>query len=197
MIRHNTGRGITYTLGNTLGNNGDGADLGVLHQLHGGGVDGARRGEVDNGVNVGVLGHGLLNILVDGKESLAGTPVHLADELTTEGVDNTRYGRSGALADEIEIEHALHGSGLHTTDVSLVSHVEVVGAESHDLLHEASCLVVEKAVLGGREDTARRGKAGDVVVGRLHAVAGGESRGGHDESRLQLACKLDFEAIVQ
>lgn len=143
-----------------------------------------------------MLGHGLLNILVDGEKGLAGTPVHLADELTTEGVDNTRYGRSGALADEIEVEHALHGSGLHTTDLLLVSHVEV-REESQDLLHEASCLVVEKAVLGGREDTARRGEAGDVVVGRLHAVASGESRGGHDESRLQLACGLDFKAIVQ
>lgn len=51
--------------------------------------------------------------------------------------------------------------------------------------------------MGGREDTARRGEAGDVVVGRLHAVASGESRGGHGESRLQLACGLDFEAIVQ
>jgi hypothetical protein len=40
---------------------------------------------------------------------------------------------------------------------------------------------VEKAVLGGGEDTARRGEAGDVVVGRLHAITGGESRGGHDE----------------
>lgn len=146
-----------------------------------------------------MLGHGLLDILVDREEGLAGTPVHLADELTTEGVNNTRYGRSGALADEIEVEHALHGSGLHTTDLLLVSHVEVgeESPESHDLLHEASCLVVEKAVLGGREDTARRGETGDVVVGRLDAVARGESRGGHDESRLQLACGLDFDAIVQ
>jgi hypothetical protein len=76
--------------------------------------------------------------------------------------------------------------GCIPLDLSLVSHVDAAGVESHDLLHEASCLVVEKAVLGGGEDTARRGEAGDVVVGRLHAIAGGESRGGHDESGSQL-----------
>jgi hypothetical protein len=53
-------------------------------------------------------------------------------------------------------------------------------AEGSNLLYEASCLVVEKAVLGGREDTARRGETGDVVVGRLDAVAGGR-RSRHDE----------------
>lgn len=60
-----------------------------------------------------MLGDGLADVLVDGQESLAGTPVHLADELTTESVDDTGYGRSGTLADEVEIEHALHSSWLH------------------------------------------------------------------------------------
>jgi hypothetical protein len=53
---------------------------------------------------------------------------------------------------------------------------------------------VEEAVLGGREGTARRSKTGDVVVGRLLAVAGGNSRG-HDESRWQLVYMV-FEVIM-
>jgi hypothetical protein len=52
--------------------------------------------------------------------------------------------------------------------------------QSQDLLYEASCLVVEEAVLGGREGTAGRSETGDVVVSRLLAVAGVKSRG-HDE----------------
>lgn len=54
-----------------------------------------------------------------------------------------------------------------------------------DLLYEASCLVVEEAVLKGREDPAGRSETGDVVVSRLLAVAGGESRG-HDDAEWQL-----------
>lgn len=107
----------TYTLGDTLGNDGNGADLGEVHQLHGGAVDGTGGSEVDDGVNVRVLGNGLLDVLVDGKKGLAGAPVHLADELTAEGVDDTSHGGGGTLADEIKVEHALHGSGLHATGV--------------------------------------------------------------------------------
>lgn len=103
------------TLGDTLSNDGDGANLGAVHQLHGGAVDGTGGGEVDDSVNVGVLGHGLLNVLVDGEEGLAGTPVHLANELATESVDDTGHGGSGTLANEVKVEHALHGSGLHAT----------------------------------------------------------------------------------
>lgn len=105
----------TYTLGDTLSNDSNRADLRAVHELHGGAVDGAGGGKVDDGVDVGVLGHGLLDVLVDGEEGLAGTPVHLADELTTEGVDDTGDGGGGALANEVKVEHALHGSGLHAT----------------------------------------------------------------------------------
>lgn len=65
----------THSLGDTLSNDGNGLDLGEFHQLHGGLVDGTRRGEVDNGVNVGVLGDGLADVLVDGQKSFAGSPV--------------------------------------------------------------------------------------------------------------------------
>ncbi len=37
-------------------------------------VDAPRRGEVDHDVNVGVLGHGLGHLLVDGQQGLAGAP---------------------------------------------------------------------------------------------------------------------------
>jgi hypothetical protein len=66
---------VTYSLGDTLGNDGNALDLGELHQFHGRLVDGTRRGEVDNGVNIAVLANGLLDRLVDGQQRLAGSPV--------------------------------------------------------------------------------------------------------------------------
>lgn len=41
--------------------------------------------------------------------------IHFAHELTAKGVDDTGDGRGGTLADEVEVEHSLNGSGLHTT----------------------------------------------------------------------------------
>ena len=106
----------THALGDTLGNDGNGLDLGVLHQLHGRAVDTARGRKVDDNVHIRVLGHGLINSLVDGQERLAGSPVHLADELTTEGVDDASYRGCLALADEVEVEHALHGTRLEAAE---------------------------------------------------------------------------------
>jgi hypothetical protein len=40
---------------------------------------------------------------------------------------------------------------------------------------------VEQGVAEGREDSARRVEASDVVVGRLYAVGGGRKRGRHDD----------------
>jgi hypothetical protein len=95
-----------------------------------------------------VLGHGLVYILVDWQQSFTGSPVHLADELTTEGVNDACNGGCLALADEVEIEHALDGSRLQTVD-------------------KASCLFVEESVLSTRaQRSARSCKAADVVVGR-------------------------------
>ena len=65
----------TYSLGDTLSNDGNALDLGVFHQLHGGLVYGTRRSEVDDSVDIGVLSNGLVYCLVDGQQRLAGSPV--------------------------------------------------------------------------------------------------------------------------
>lgn len=146
--------GLAYSLWDTLGDNGNRPNLGVLHELHGGLVHTARRSKVDNGIDVSVLGHGLVYALVDWEKGLAGSPVHLADELSTESVDDARNGGCGALADEVEIEHALDGSWLET-------------------VHEASRLVVEESVLSTRaQRPAGSSKAADVVVGIASAWSG-------------------------
>jgi hypothetical protein len=62
-------------LRDTLSDDGNRLDLGELHELHGGLVNGTGRSEVDNGVNVGVLGHGVGSGLVDREEGLGGAPV--------------------------------------------------------------------------------------------------------------------------
>ena len=151
----------------------------ALHQLHGRAVDGTGRGKVDDGVDIGVFSHGLGDILVDRKEGLAGAPVHLTDELTAKGVDNTGDRGSGSLADEIEVEHALDSAGLHAA--VLVNEVSSIGR--FDILDEASCLVMEKGMGERREDTAGRTETGDVVVGGGHLIGTGlRNRARHSEN---------------
>lgn len=169
LLLGDVGNLASAALGDTLGNDGNGLDLGVLHELHGGAVDTARRGKVDNDIYVGVLSHSLADLLVDGQESLRGAPVHLADELATEGVDDSGNGGGLALADEVKVKHTLDGAGLETVD-------------------EASCLVVEESVLGERaQRAAGSAEALDVVVGRQVAVGSGGSHcsgfGGGEESK--------------
>jgi len=139
--------GHAYSLWDTLSNDCNGPDLGIFHELHSGLVNTPGRGKVHDGINIRVLGHRLVYALVNGEESLAGSPVHLADELSTEGIDDARHGWCGALADKVEIQHALDGSWLQT-------------------VHEASCLVVEESMLSTRAQRPARGsKATDVIVG--------------------------------
>ena len=128
-----------------------------------------------------MLGHGLGDILVDGEECLAGTPVHLADELATKGVDDTSHGGSGPLADEVKVQHTLDSSGLHTTETVVNHDIPCQLCGPSDLLYEASCLVVEESVGERREHTAGRVETGDVVVGRqVIGRAGQRSRTRHD-----------------
>lgn len=132
-----------------------------MHQLHGGAVDTSGGSKVDDNVDIGVLGNSLVDLLVDWQQSLTGSPVHLADELTTESIDDTGDGRGGALADEVKVKHALDGTGLHAVD-------------------ETSCLVGEEGVLRQRGQwPAGLGEAGDVVVGRQPSGRGAIGSGGH------------------
>jgi hypothetical protein len=142
----------TYSLGDTLCNDGNRSDLRVLHQLHGGAVDTSRGSEVHHCVHVTVLLHRLAHTLVDGEQGLACAPVHLAHELTTESVDDTCHGWGLSLADEVEVQHALHGSWLESVD-------------------EASGLVVEEGVFSTRAQRATgRRETSDVVVGRQSSL---------------------------
>lgn len=114
-----------------------------------------------------MLAESSLDLLVDWQQSLAGTPVHLADELSAEGIDDAGDGRGLALADEVEIQHALHSPRLET-------------------VNEASCLVVEESVRRQRaQRAAGSSKALDLVVGRQVLAAIGTG-GCHGENRVRL-----------
>jgi hypothetical protein len=142
----------THSLGDTLSNDGNGLDLRVLHELHGALENRTRRSKVDNSVNIVVLADGLLGALVDGEKSLAGAPVHLADELATEGVDDTGDRGNLSLADEIKVKHALDSLGLQTVD-------------------ETSRLGVEESVRRSRAQRSAGGsEAGDVVIGLAGSI---------------------------
>lgn len=67
----------TYSLRDTLGNDGNGSDLRKLHQFHRRAVDGSGGGEVDDCVDIAVLGESLFDILVDREQGLASSPVPL------------------------------------------------------------------------------------------------------------------------
>lgn len=58
---------MQYSFGDTLGDDGNRLDLGVLHQFHGGAVYTSGRGKVDNGIDVWMFGNGLPDGLIDGE----------------------------------------------------------------------------------------------------------------------------------
>jgi len=102
--------------------------------------------------------------------------LHLLHELTAKGVDDAGHGGSLALADEVEIEHALHGSGLQSAGVLSALypyplHSVPSGAAVYSL-NETSRLRVEESVLWLRaQRSAGRCEALDVVVGGETAVS--------------------------
>jgi hypothetical protein len=99
--------------------------------------------------------------------------VHFADELAAECVDDTSNGGLLALADEVEVEHTLHGTGLQAAVRTLLAKAYGMQVEAGSLLDKASCLGVEEGVRGRRgQRTAGSLKTTDVVVGR-QALAGG------------------------
>lgn len=103
-------------LRNTLSNDTDGLDLREREDLEGRSVDGSRRSEVDNDVNVRVLLDSLTDGSVDGKESFLGTPVEFLNVVTTEGVNHSSDRRNLPTTREIKVEHTLNGTGLETKD---------------------------------------------------------------------------------
>ena len=64
--------------------------------------------------------------------------LHLADELTTESVDDTGDGRLLALADEVEVKHALDGLGLHSATRLLGLFLLSISQDEAGALHVAS-----------------------------------------------------------
>lgn len=59
-------------------------------------------------------------------QQIKGIFLHLANELATKSVDDTSNRRSATLANEVEVEHALHGSGLHTTVITISPAIDPV-----------------------------------------------------------------------
>jgi hypothetical protein len=106
----------SVALGHTLSNQGKSLDLGELEALKSARVHTTRAGKVDNNVDIGVLGDGLLERGVDGQEGLFGSPVELLDVVATEGVDHGSDGGSLATARVVKVQHALDGTGLETID---------------------------------------------------------------------------------
>ena len=101
-------------LRDTLSDQSKSLDLGELEALKRARVHTARAGEVDNNINIGVLGDSLLEGRVDGKEGHLSSPVELLDVVSTEGVDHGGDGGSLTTAGVVEVEHSLDGTGLET-----------------------------------------------------------------------------------
>jgi hypothetical protein len=104
--------GVTFR--DTLGNKSDGFNLRIFETFEGARIYATAGSEVDNNVNVGVLGNGLFDAGIDGEKSLLGTPIKFLDVVTTEGIDHSSNGRSGTTAGVVEVEHALDGTRLKT-----------------------------------------------------------------------------------
>ncbi len=101
-------------LRDTLSNQSERLDLGELEALKRARVHTTRAGEVDDNINIGVLGDSLLEGRVDREEGLLGSPVELLDVVSTEGVDHRGDGGGLATAGVVEVEHSLDGTGLET-----------------------------------------------------------------------------------
>ena len=139
-----------------------------------------------------MLGNGLANVLVDGQQCLAGSPVpsgelavglgrwdfqawhaHFADELAAECVDDTGHRGLLALADEVKVKHALDGAGLQSAvHIMLERCPGAFCGCGVLLLDEASCLGVEEGVGGGwTQWPAGSYETTNVVVCRKTAIS--------------------------
>jgi hypothetical protein len=106
----------SVSLRDTLSDESNALDLVAVAEqdLHGASQNTATGSEVDNNVDVGVLGDSLGDAGVDGEEGLLGSPVELLDVVSTEGVDHSSNRRRRASAGVVKVEHALDGTGLET-----------------------------------------------------------------------------------
>lgn len=102
-----------HVLGDALGDDGDGAELRVVHRLDGALVRRTERGKVHHDVGGRVLLHGVVHRLVDRDEDLAVAPVELLLVIARERVDHGDHRRLFAAADEVEVEHGLNRARLH------------------------------------------------------------------------------------
>lgn len=116
--------------------------------------------------------------------------IHLADELTPEGIDDARDGRCRPLTDKVEVEHPLDGTGLHATgrvrnEPKITIHTTV------GLLDKASSLVMKKGTRKRGMRSASRTKASNVVIGRQ--IAAGIALGGRHYGRA--VYRLNIEGV--
>ena len=74
--------------GNALGDDGDGADLRVVHGFHGALVSRPQRSKIDHDVSCWVFLHGVVHRLVDGNEDFAVAPVEFLLVVASERVDH-------------------------------------------------------------------------------------------------------------
>jgi hypothetical protein len=92
---------------------------------------------------------------------------HFANELTAECIDDAGNGGLLALADEIEVEHALHSAGLQTAVRMLLELAPRFRSCCGLLLDKASGLGVEESVCSRWAQWAAGSyETTDVVVGR-------------------------------
>ncbi len=139
--------------GDTLSDDGNGLDLGVVHRAPWWSWYTLREeAKLTTTSTSGCLAMALETSLVDGQQGLAAVPQYiLLTNWPPKGVDDAGHGGGFSLADEVKIEHALDSSGLETVD-------------------EASGLLVEESVSRERaQRPAGSCEAADVVVGRREA----------------------------
>jgi hypothetical protein len=162
-------------------------DLRVLESIESRRVDGSLRREVDEDVGVGVLFGGLGEGGVDGEEGLLCAPVELLDVVSAEGVDHRSDGGSLSAAREVEVEHALDGSGLETEDEGSGGFVEgsVRRSTGGRLGLESDDVVVGLLSRAVNADVTNLGSSGSLCDGSGGGVGagggggeGGDGRGG-------------------
>mmetsp|Transcript_72774 Transcript_72774/g.217255 ORF Transcript_72774/g.217255 Transcript_72774/m.217255 type:complete len:393 (+) Transcript_72774:1652-2830(+) len=91
-----------------------------LQGLHGGAVDGAEGGKTHEEVgHLAVALDGVSKLVVDGDEHVRRAKHELLEGCLSRGIDDRGNARCLAAAQGVEVQHALHGLGLHAIDDGL------------------------------------------------------------------------------